>query len=67
MQRISSALPLTRGIASAREIIAGGEYRSVAGLLNGEVLIGVMYVFLGYALFRWFEAQAKRRGTLEVI
>jgi ABC-2 type transport system permease protein len=67
MQRISSALPLTRGIASAREIIAGGEYRSVAGLLNGEVMIGVMYVFLGYALFRWFEAQAKRRGTLEVM
>jgi ABC-2 type transport system permease protein len=67
MQRISSALPLTRGIASAREIIAGGEYRSVAGLLNGEALIGVMYVFLGYALFRWFEAQAKRRGTLEVM
>jgi ABC-2 type transport system permease protein len=67
MQRISSALPLTRGIASAREIIAGGEYRGVTGLLNGEALIGVMYVFLGYALFRWFEAQAKRRGTLEVM
>jgi ABC-2 type transport system permease protein len=67
MQRISFALPLTRGIASAREIIAGNEYRSVTELLNGELLIGIMYVFLGYALFRWFEIQAKKRGTLEVM
>lgn len=67
MQQISNALPLTRGIASAREIIAGGEYRLVTDLLNGEILIGVMYVFLGYTLFRWFEVQAKQRGTLEVM
>jgi ABC-2 type transport system permease protein len=67
MQTISSALPLTRGIAAAREIIAGNDYQSITGLLTGEALIGVMYVFLGYALFRWFEFQAKRRGTLEVM
>lgn len=67
MQRISFAVPLTRGIAAAREIIAGNDYRSVTPLLNGELLIGIMYVFLGYALFRWFEMEAKRRGTLEVM
>lgn len=67
MQRISFVLPLTRGIASARKIIAGNDYRSVTALLNGEVIVGITYVFLGYALFRWFEMQAKRRGTLEVM
>jgi len=27
----------------------------------------VVYVLLGYTLFRWFEYQAKRRGTLETV
>jgi ABC-2 type transport system permease protein len=67
MQNISSVLPLTRGIASAREIIAGGSFQTVAPLLRDEFILGVVYTLLGYTLFRWFEIQAKRRGTLEVI
>jgi ABC-2 type transport system permease protein len=67
VQSISYALPLTRGIAAAREIIAGGSFQTVAPLLLGELLIGGTYVLLGYLFFRWFEIQAKRRGTLEVI
>jgi len=31
------------------------------------LLVGLVYIFLGYSLFRWFEFQAKRRGTLEAI
>jgi len=34
---------------------------------NGEFVVGAMYVLVGYALFRWFEFQAKRRGTLETV
>jgi hypothetical protein len=34
-------------------------------LLGGEVLLGVVYVVLGYSLFRWVERQAKRSGKLE--
>jgi hypothetical protein len=37
----------------------------VSPLLLGEFLVGVFYASLGYALFRWFELRAKRRGTLE--
>jgi len=37
----------------------------VLPLLGGELLIGLIYILLGYSLFRWFEFQAKRRGTLE--
>ena len=33
--------------------------------LVGELGLGVLYILLGYSLFRWFEFQAKRRGTLE--
>lgn len=65
MQTISWGLPLTRGIAAVRSLVAGASLADVAPLLMGEALIGVMYVLLGYSLFRWFEFQAKRRGTLE--
>jgi hypothetical protein len=37
----------------------------VVPLLVGEVLLGLLYLLIGYSLFRWFEYQAKRRGTLE--
>ena len=67
LQALSGVLPLTRGIASARAIIAGQSLAQVAPLLAGEFLIGAIYVLLGYTLFRWFEYQAKRRGTLETV
>jgi ABC-2 type transport system permease protein len=67
MQAISLMLPLTRGIAAARAIYAGASLAQVAPLLWGEALIGVIYASLGYLLFRWFENQARRRGTLETV
>lgn len=65
MQSISQVLPLTRGIAAARVLIAGGQLSDVAPLLAGEFLLGAIYISIGYVMFRWFEVQAKRRGTLE--
>jgi ABC-2 type transport system permease protein len=65
MQAISWGLPLTRGIAAARALIAGSPLKEVAPLLLGEALLGIVYIFLGYVLFRWFEFHARRRGTLE--
>jgi ABC-2 type transport system permease protein len=67
MQSISQVLPLTRGIAAARTLIAGGAWSDVAPLLMGEILIAVVYSALGYSLFRWVEYQAKLRGTLEAM
>ena len=65
-QSISWSLPLTRGIASARTVIAGGELSSVASLLGVELLLGIVYILLGFTLFSAFEFQAKRRGTLDL-
>lgn len=65
MQAASQLLPLTRGISAARQIIAGASLAKVTPLLTGELIVGAVYVTLGYVLFRWFELQAKRRGTLE--
>ena len=67
MQSISYTLPLTRGIQAARQIVAGASFSDVSALLSMELLYGLIYVTLGYAFFRWFERQAKRRGTLEAV
>jgi ABC-2 type transport system permease protein len=64
---ISSNLPLTRGSAAARILIAGAGLTEVAPLLLGELGIGLVYGLLGYMLFFWFETQAKRSGSLETI
>ena len=67
MQAFSQILPLTRGIESARVLIAGGSFAEVTPLLLGELGIGIIYGWLGYLLFKWVELQAKRKGTLETI
>lgn len=67
MQAISSGLPLTRGIAAGRILVAGGSLESVSSLLVGELLVGLVYSLLGYFLFSAFEMAAKQRGTLEAI
>jgi ABC-2 type transport system permease protein len=67
MRAVSQGLPLTRGIAAARLLIAGGSFSEAAPLLVAEFLIGCIYIMAGYYLFRWFEIQAKRRGTLETV
>lgn len=67
MQTISYSLPLTRGIAAARQIVDGAALSQVASLLGTELLFGLIYIALGFAFFRWFEYQAKRRGTLEAV
>lgn len=65
-QSISSYLPLTRGIAASRAITEGESFRAISPILLEEILIGIVYIALGYLLFSRFELIAKRRGTLEV-
>jgi ABC-2 type transport system permease protein len=67
MQSISSILPLTRGIAAARALVAGASLSEISPLLIGELGIGLMYGLLGYFLFTWVEIQAKQKGTLETV
>jgi ABC-2 type transport system permease protein len=66
VQAISSALPLTRGIAAARLLVGGASLAEAGPLLLGELGIGLMYSLVGYLLFAVFEVEAKKRGTLEL-
>jgi ABC-2 type transport system permease protein len=65
VQVISYGLPLTRGVQAAREAAAGASITHVGGLLAGELVVGVLYAMLGYALFRALEAYARRGGLQE--
>jgi hypothetical protein len=47
--------------------VAGANLNQVVPLLQQEFLIGMAYALLGFLLFRWFETQAKKRGTLETV
>ncbi len=67
MQFLSNILPLTRGIAASRELVAGAGLDAVAPLLIQEIGIGLIYGLLGYFMFAGFEVVAKRRGTLETV
>ena len=62
---IGRCLPLTHGIEAAREIATGAALADVAGLLLTEALIGLAYAAAAYVLFRVFEAEGRRRGSLE--
>jgi ABC-2 type transport system permease protein len=65
MSTISSGLPLTHGIAAAREVAAGASLGSVAGLVGTEALIGLCYAVAAYLLLRFFEEESRRRATLD--
>lgn len=66
MQAVSNVLPLTRGVACTRTIINGGSLNDILALLKEEVLIGVLLTITGFFLFKIFEIQAKKLGTLDI-
>ena len=45
--------------------MAGAPITQIGGLLAGELVVGVLYAMLGYALFRALEAYARRGGLQE--
>jgi ABC-2 type transport system permease protein len=67
MQAVAKGLPLTHGIQAAREIAAGASLSDVSDLVFTEAAIGVAYAVVAYGLLRFFEADGRRRATLETI
>jgi ABC-2 type transport system permease protein len=65
MSAISRCLPLTHGIAAARQIAAGASLGSVAGLVLTELAIGAAWAAAGFALFRLLEQASRRRALLD--
>jgi ABC-2 type transport system permease protein len=67
MEETSRALPLTHGIEAARRIADGASLSDVGSLVWTEAAIGAVYAGAGYVLFCFFEAEGRRRATLETI
>jgi ABC-2 type transport system permease protein len=65
MEAIGRAMPLTHGIAAARELADGAPLSSVAGLVWTELGIGVAWLAAAYGLFRFFELEGRKRAALE--
>jgi ABC-2 type transport system permease protein len=64
MAAVGRWLPLTHGIAAAREVAAGESLSAVSGLVGREASVGLLYVVIGMALLRFFERESRRRATL---
>jgi ABC-2 type transport system permease protein len=67
MEAVARALPLTHGIEAAREVADGASLAEVDHLVWTELGIGAVYAALGYALFRVFEFEGRRRASFETI
>ena len=67
LRLLGSALPLTRGVEAARRALRGADPSAVSYLLAGEVAVGMVYVALGYGLFRWLEHRARIGGLQEAV
>jgi ABC-2 type transport system permease protein len=65
MSFVGRCLPLTHGIAAAREVAAGASAGSVAGLVATEALVAAAYATAGFVLFRYFEAASRRSAVLD--
>jgi ABC-2 type transport system permease protein len=67
MQVVGSGMPLTHGIAAARRVADGASLSSVSTLVWKEALIGACYFLAAYLLLRVFEAEGRRRASLELV
>jgi len=67
MQIVGSCMPLTHGIAAGRHVAAGASLASVSTLVWKEALIGACWFLSAYVLLRFFEAEGRRRASLEFV
>jgi ABC-2 type transport system permease protein len=64
LQLVSAALPMTRGIQAARlaALDPAGSGQAVS-LIAQELAVGLIYLFVGYLVFRLMEVRARQRGA----
>jgi ABC-2 type transport system permease protein len=65
LAQVGRLMPLTHGIAAAREIAGGADLSSVSGLVWTELGVGAAYAAIAFVLIRYFEFEGRRRATLE--
>lgn len=66
MQVVGNLLPFTHGLAAIRQAADGAGLSQVGDLIAIEVLVGMAYAVLAFALFNFLERSARRSATLDV-
>ena len=67
LQAISYSLPLTHGIQAARLAMNGAGWEAVRSLFMSELIIGLIYMGIGYLVFTWFEKLSLVDGQIEAM
>ncbi|WP_066498903.1 ABC transporter permease [Abyssisolibacter fermentans] len=65
VQKFSYCLPITRSLKAADLIMAGGNLSAIDRLVVEEILIGIIYIIIGYLFMKITEKIAKKRATLD--
>ena len=65
LQVISHSLPMTRGIAAGRSALGGADWATISSLIGVEFLMGVLYISIGYVMFRILERRSMVSGALD--
>jgi len=66
MATVAEWLPLTHGIAAARDLAAGAGWADVLPLVVTEAEIGTAYVAVGLGMLAFFERESRRHASLDL-
>jgi ABC-2 type transport system permease protein len=67
MQAVGNVIPVTHAAAAARGLVGGATLGSAAPQIGGELLVGAAYAALAALLLRFFEAESRRRASLDTM
>lgn len=65
-RELSYFLPITRSIEASRIIAEHGSVDKISVLLGTEIVISLLYLFLAYFLYAYFENKARIEASLDV-
>jgi ABC-2 type transport system permease protein len=64
---VGQGLPITHAAEAARQLAAGNGLAAAAPALGRELLVGAGYAVLAAALLKFFEAESRRRASLDAL
>jgi ABC-type polysaccharide/polyol phosphate export permease len=67
LQKIAYCLPLTRGIMASRLVLNGSGWSAISSLFVGEIVVGLLYIMIGYLVFHLIEKRSLVSGTLDAM
>ncbi|WP_319462420.1 ABC transporter permease [Micromonospora sp. RTP1Z1] len=67
MRAVGEVLPITHAAEAARRLVAGEGFAAAAPALAAELAVGVGYAVLAAVLLKVFEAESRRRASLDTL